>query len=146
MAGHRGQPRRATNLSGTWIDRVHGRRPPDGIILDMDSSESPTQYAAGGLGQERPLPPALLMPAVPVQPVKNIEGALRPGDVHSADECRSVLEPVIARYRGRGLALCLWTRRSPSPICTSGSRPRAIGYAIRLSRPTRSCRSGSGTC
>jgi Transposase DDE domain group 1 len=26
--------------SGAWIDRVHGRRPPDGIILDMDSSES----------------------------------------------------------------------------------------------------------
>ena len=30
------------DLSGAWIDRVHGRRPPDGIILDMDSSESPT--------------------------------------------------------------------------------------------------------
>jgi Transposase DDE domain group 1 len=25
------------DLSGAWIDRVHGRRPPDGIILDMDS-------------------------------------------------------------------------------------------------------------
>ena len=31
-----------TDLSGTWIDRVHRRRPPDGIILDMDSSGSPT--------------------------------------------------------------------------------------------------------
>jgi len=30
------------DLSGIWIDRVHERRPPDGIILDMDSSESPT--------------------------------------------------------------------------------------------------------
>ena len=30
------------DLPGAWIDRVHGRRPPDGIILDMDSSESPT--------------------------------------------------------------------------------------------------------
>jgi hypothetical protein len=30
------------DLSGAWIDRVHERRPPDGIILDMDSSESPT--------------------------------------------------------------------------------------------------------
>ena len=26
-----------TDLSGAWIDRVHERRPPDGIILDMDS-------------------------------------------------------------------------------------------------------------
>jgi len=30
------------DLSGQWIDRVHGRRPPRGIVLDMDSSVSPT--------------------------------------------------------------------------------------------------------
>ena len=29
-----------TDLSGTWIDRVHARKPPERIILDMDSSES----------------------------------------------------------------------------------------------------------
>jgi hypothetical protein len=31
-----------TNLSGQWIDLVHGRRPPRGIVLYMDSSVSPT--------------------------------------------------------------------------------------------------------
>ncbi len=31
-----------TNLSGIWIDRVHDRKPPKIIMLDMDSSESPT--------------------------------------------------------------------------------------------------------
>ena len=31
-----------TDLSGAWIDRVHARKPPDGIILDMDSSVSET--------------------------------------------------------------------------------------------------------
>jgi hypothetical protein len=30
------------NLSGQWIDLVHGRRPPRGIVLDMDSGTSPT--------------------------------------------------------------------------------------------------------
>src|SRR5882672_11122804 len=30
------------DLSGQWIDRVHGHRPPKGIVLDMDSSVSPT--------------------------------------------------------------------------------------------------------
>jgi hypothetical protein len=30
------------DLSGQWIDRVHDRRPPRGIVLDMDSSVSPT--------------------------------------------------------------------------------------------------------
>ena len=29
------------DLSGRWIDLVHGRRPPRGIVLDMDSSVSP---------------------------------------------------------------------------------------------------------
>ena len=31
-----------TNMNGIWIDRVHDRRPPTMIILDMDSSVSPT--------------------------------------------------------------------------------------------------------
>ena len=30
------------DLSGKWIDSVHARRPPRGIVLDMDSSVSPT--------------------------------------------------------------------------------------------------------
>src|SRR5262245_25997833 len=30
------------DLSGQWIDLVHGRRQPRGIVLDMDSSVSPT--------------------------------------------------------------------------------------------------------
>ena len=30
------------DLSGQWIDKVHGRRPPRGVVLDMDSSVSPT--------------------------------------------------------------------------------------------------------
>jgi len=30
------------DLSGQWIDLVHGRRPPRGIVLDIDSSVSPT--------------------------------------------------------------------------------------------------------
>jgi hypothetical protein len=39
-----------TDLSGAWIDRVRRRRPPDGIILDMDSSESPAFGQQGGSG------------------------------------------------------------------------------------------------
>jgi hypothetical protein len=30
------------DLSGRWIDKVHRRRPPRGVVLDMDSSVSPT--------------------------------------------------------------------------------------------------------
>jgi hypothetical protein len=31
-----------TNLSGTWIGRVHARQPPDGVNLDIDRSGSST--------------------------------------------------------------------------------------------------------
>jgi len=39
-----------TDLPGRWIDRVHARRPVRGIVLDMDSSVSPTfgEHEASG--------------------------------------------------------------------------------------------------
>jgi hypothetical protein len=30
------------DLSGQWIDKVHGRRPPRGVVLNMDPSVRPT--------------------------------------------------------------------------------------------------------
>jgi hypothetical protein len=36
------------DLPGQWIDNVHQRRPPKMIVLDMDSSESPTYGAQEG--------------------------------------------------------------------------------------------------
>ena len=37
-----------TDLSGAWIDRVHRRRPHGRIVLDIDSSESPTYGSQEG--------------------------------------------------------------------------------------------------
>ncbi len=41
------------DLSGAWIDRVHDRRPPKMIILDMDSSVSPTHGDQEGTADNR---------------------------------------------------------------------------------------------
>jgi Transposase DDE domain group 1 len=35
------------DLSGQWIDLVYCRRPPRGIVLDMDSNVSPTHGEQG---------------------------------------------------------------------------------------------------
>jgi len=52
---------------------------------------------------------------------------LHNGNVASADNWRSVLEPVIARHRpGRSTSTSGAMRHSPSPSCTSCSKPRAI--------------------
>jgi hypothetical protein len=48
VAEQRGQSCRATDLSGTWIDRVHARKPQTTIVLDMDSSVSETHGAQEG--------------------------------------------------------------------------------------------------
>ena len=64
------------DLSGRWIDRVHDRCPPKKIILDMDSSVSPTTV----LRKARPttaLRLHLLSSPVPVQPVRRF-GTVRP--------------------------------------------------------------------
>ena len=39
------------NLPGVWVDRVHEYKPLKRIILDMDSSVSPT-YGKSGSGME----------------------------------------------------------------------------------------------
>ena len=38
-----------TDMSGAWIDKVHDRRPPKMIILDMDSSVNPTHGDQKGI-------------------------------------------------------------------------------------------------
>ena len=64
------------DLSGTWIDRVHARRPPDGIILDIDSSESPTYGAQEGSAYNGHFGCTCYpLPAVRLQPVRRL-GAL----------------------------------------------------------------------
>jgi hypothetical protein len=64
------------DLPGRWIDKVHTRRPPRVIVLDMDSSESPT---SGEQGQrlQRAFRLHLLPPAFRVQPARRC-GALCP--------------------------------------------------------------------
>ena len=123
-----------TDLSGAWIDRVHGRRPPDGIILDMDSSESPTHGQQEGSAWNGHFGCTCYHPLFVFNQLGDLERcALRPGNVHSAEGWREVLEPVIARYRERRLPL--WFRGDAAfakPELYELLEAEGIGYAIRL--------------
>jgi Transposase DDE domain group 1 len=57
------------DLPGQWIDKVHQRRPPRIVVLDMDSSESPT-WRAGRQRLQWAFRLHLLSPAVRVQPAR----------------------------------------------------------------------------
>ena len=91
------------NLPAEWIDKVHQRRPPRIIVLDMVSSESPTYGEQEGSAYNGHFGCTCYHPLF----VFNQFGderccALRSGNVHSADGWRAVLEPVIPRYRDTG--------------------------------------------
>jgi hypothetical protein len=89
-----------TDLSGCWIDRVHARRPVRGIVLDMDSSVSPTFGEQEGTAYNGHFGCSCYHPLFVFNQFGDLERcALRPGNVHSAEGWREVLEPVVARYR-----------------------------------------------
>ena len=93
-----------TALSGFWIDRVHDRRPPKMIALDRDSSVSPTHGEQEGTAYNGHFGCACYHPLFVFNQFGDLERcALRPGNVHSADGWREVLEPVVSRYRDRKL-------------------------------------------
>jgi len=90
------------DLSGHWIDRVHSRRPVKAVVLDMDSSVSPTYGDQEGTAYNGHFACTCYHPLFVFNQFGDLErSALRPGNVHSADGWQDVLEPVVARYRSK---------------------------------------------
>src|SRR5499427_4635166 len=122
------------DLPGQWIDKVHQRRPPKMIVLEMASSESPTYGGQEGSVYNGHFGCTCYHPLFVFNQLGDVERcALRPGNVHSAEGWRTVLEPVIARYRGtvkrryfRGDAAFA------NPEIYEFLEAEGIGYAIRL--------------
>ena len=92
------------DMNGVWIDKVHDRHPPKMIILDMDSSVSPTHGDQEGTAYNGHFGCTCYHPLFLFNQFGDLERcSLRPGNVHSADGWREVMEPVAERYRERGL-------------------------------------------
>jgi hypothetical protein len=123
-----------TDLSGAWIDRVHGRRPPDGIILDLDSSESPTFGQQEGTAYNGHFRCTCYHPLFLFNQFGDLERCLlRPGNVHGAEDWRAVLAPVLARYRERGVDLYFRADAAfAKPELYETLEAEEIEYAIRL--------------
>src|SRR5262249_35423456 len=90
------------DLSGQWIDLVHGRCPPRSIVLDMDSSVSPTHGEQEMSVWNGHYACTCYHPLFVFNQFGDLERcALRPGNVHSADGWDGVLKPVVGRYQGK---------------------------------------------
>ena len=91
-------------LSGLWIKRVYERTALKDLVLDMDSSESPTHGQQEGSTFNGHFGCTCYHPLFVFNQFGGLERAmLRPGNVHSSKGWRETLEPVVARYRGRNL-------------------------------------------
>ena len=122
------------DLPGQWIDKVHRQRPPRTIVLDMDASESPTYGEQEGSAYNGHFGCTCYHPLFVFNQLGDVERcALRPGNVHSADSWRAVLDPVIARYRGTVKRLYF---RGDAAFANPGIyeflEAESIGYTIRL--------------
>ena len=122
------------DLPGAWIDQVHERKPPEGIILDMDSSESPTHGEQEGSAYNGHFGCTCYHPLFVFNQFGDLERCLlRAGHVHSAEDWRLVLEPVIARYRERGVDLYFRADAAfAKPEIYEFLEGEGIRYAIRL--------------
>ena len=132
------------DLSGAWIDRMHDRHPPTKIILDMDSSVSPTHGEQEGTAYNGHFGCTCYHPLFLFNQFGDLERcSLRPGNVHSADDWEGVLKPVVFRYKGRKVRLYFRGDAAfASPKIYDYLEAEGFLYAIRLST-NQVCRKAS---
>ena len=123
-----------TKLSGQWIERVHSRRPPRGILLDMDSSVSPTHGEQENSVWNGHYDCLCYHPLFVFNQFGDLERcSLRPGNVHSADGWEGVLKPVVARYKGKVSRIYFRADAGfANPEVYEYLEAEGIKYAIRL--------------
>ena len=122
------------DLSGRWIDLVHARRPPRGILLDMDSSVSPTHGEQENSAWNGHYDCTCFHPLFVFNQFGDLERcSLRPGNVHSADRWGDVLTPVVARYKGKVSRIYFRADAGfANPEVYEYLEAEGIKYAIRL--------------
>jgi len=92
------------NQPGQWVDEVHQRKSIKEIILDMDSSDSPTFGKQEGSAYNGHFGYTCYHPLFVFNQFGDMERALlRNGNVYSSDDWKSVLEPIIERYRDKDI-------------------------------------------
>ena len=121
-------------LNVQWVERAMARTPHRRVILDMDSSESPVHGEQEGATYNGHFESVCYHPLFLFNEFGDWEGTmLRPGNVHSADRWREVLEPVVKRYQEKGVRLLFRADAAfAKPEVYEYLESRDTGYAMRL--------------
>ena len=121
-------------LNTTWVDRAMRQTTHRRVILDLDSSESPVHGQQEGAAYNGHFECMCYHPLFLFNQFGDCEGALlRPGNVHSADRWREVLEPSVQRYRAQGVrVLFRGDAAFAKPELYEYLEAEEVGYTIRL--------------
>jgi hypothetical protein len=92
------------DLPGKWVDGVRRKKPYKRLSLDMDGSISPMHGDQEGSAYNGHFECTCYHPLSCFNQEGDLERVLlRNGNVHSADDWRLVLVPVVARHRGESI-------------------------------------------
>jgi len=123
-----------SSINAVWVEKAIARTNTKKIVLDMDSSESPVHGAQEGSAYNGHFSSRCYHPLFVFNQFGDCEGAtLRPGNVHSADGWRDLLEPIVDRYKDADKKLYF---RGDAAFASPGVyeylEENRILYAIRL--------------
>ena len=123
-----------TKLNSGWVARAMEQTQSWCIILDLDSSESPVHGEQEGSCYNGYFKFVCYHPLFCFNEYGDCEAAmLRAGHVHSADDWPQLLEPVVARYRDKGVHKYLRADGAfAKPEVYEYLEQEGFGYAIWL--------------
>jgi hypothetical protein len=121
-------------LNTQWVGQAMAQTAHQRVILDMDSLESPVHGDQEGATYNGHFETVCYHPLFLFNEFGDCEGAmLRPGNVHSAEHWREILEPILERYKKREIRLLFRADAAfAKPEVYDYLELRDIGYAIRL--------------
>jgi len=91
-------------INGRWVQKAMGKTEHRRIILDMDSSESPVHGEQEGSAYNGHFRSYCFHPLFCFNQYGDCEGVLlRPGNVHSADRWKELLNPIVKRYTNKNI-------------------------------------------
>jgi hypothetical protein len=124
-----------SSINSAWVERAVRATETKKVILDMDSSESPVHGNQEGSAYNGHFNSRCYHPLFVFNQFGDCEGAaLRPGNVHSANGWRNLLEPIVDRYKDTNRKLYFRGDAAfASPEVYEYLEENRILYAIRIS-------------
>jgi len=122
------------SMNHSWVSRAVSRTNAKKIILDMDSSEFPVHGNQEGSSYNGHFGSTCYHPLFVFNQFGDCEAAvLRPGNVHSADGWKNLLEPIVDRYKDTNKKLYFRGDAAfASPEIYEYLEGKGALYAIRL--------------